>query len=837
MENLQVKRRNITEEMRSAYLDYAMSVIVARALPDARDGLKPVHRRILYAMHDMGVRPNTSHKKSARIVGEVLGKYHPHSDTAVYDAMARMAQDFSMRYPLVDGQGNFGSIGGDPPAAMRYTEARMARLAGEILVDIEKNTVDFIDNFDASLQEPGVLPSRLPNLLLNGSSGIAVGMASNIPPHNLRELVDALVYMIDNHERLEDLTVDELLEFVHGPDFPTGGYVVGMEGVRDVYRSGKGRITVRGKAMIEEMRGGRFRIVVTEIPYQINLTNLIERIAELARSGRLEGISDLRDESDRNGLSIILELRRGASPRTVLNRLFKYTPLMTTFGAQILALVDGEPRTLTLKRALEVFLDHRVEVITRRTEFELAKAKARAHILEGYLIALANLDEVIKTIRESQDVDDARTNLMTRFKLSELQAQAILDMQLRRLAALERMKIEDEYKQVKELIEYLEDLLSDPNKILNVIKEDLIDAAKTYGDERRTQFDLEGTKDFNEEDLVKDEAVLISITQQGYIKRVSTKTYRAQGRGGKGVIGHVTKEEDEVLLLLPARTKETVLFFTDRGKVYSEKVYRLPEGSRTGKGQLVQNMIALSADETITAAVRVRDFSAAEYCMMLTQKGRAKRVMLSEFESVRPSGLIAINLADDDMLGWVRLTSGKDDVIVVTEKGQALRFHEDEVRAMGRQAAGVIGIRLKGDDLVTSMEGVEPENDLLVVTEKGYGKCTPLKEYSPKGRGTMGIKTIDTNALEAVGKIAAARVVSKEDDLTLISVGGQVLRTKVKDIKVAGRATRGVIIFKMSKGDSVATIAILRPSDLKKVDPGVDAGDGPDDDEEETSED
>jgi DNA gyrase subunit A len=559
--------------------------------------------------------------------------------------------------------------------------------------------------------------------------------------------------------------------------------------------------------------------VVTEIPYQLNLTNLIERIAELARSGRLDGVSDLRDESDRNGLSIILELRRGASPRTVLNRLFKYTPLMTTFGAQILALVNGEPRTLTLKRSLEVFVEHRVEVITRRTEFELRKAKARAHILEGYMIALANLDEVIKTIRESADVDTARSNLITRFKLSEIQAQAILDMQLRRLAALERQKIEDEYKSVKELIDYLEDLLGHPKKILQLIKEDLHEAAEAYGDERRTKFDMEGTKDFNEEDLVRDEAVLISITQNGYIKRVSAKTYRAQGRGGKGVIGHVTKEEDEVLLLIPARTKETVLFFTDRGKVYSEKVYRIPEGSRTGKGQLVQNMLATGAEETITAAVRVRDFAAAEYCMMLTSKGRAKRVMLSEFASVRPSGLIAINLDEDDTLGWVRLTTGEDDVIVITEQGQALRFDEKEVRSMGRQAAGVIGIRMRGNDRVTSMEVVEPEGDLLVITERGNGKRTPLSQYMPKSRGTLGIKTIDTNAIDVVGKIAAARVVSVEDDLTLISVGGQVLRTKVENIKQAGRATRGVIVFNLGDDDIVATIAIIRPSDLKKVEP------------------
>lgn len=815
MEDHQVKRRDIIDEMRSAYLDYAMSVIVARALPDARDGLKPVHRRILYAMHDMGIRANSAYKKSARIVGEVLGKYHPHSDAAVYDAMARMAQDFSMRYPLVDGQGNFGSIGGDPPAAMRYTEARMARMAGEMLVDIEKETVNFIDNFDASLSEPDVLPSRLPNLLLNGSSGIAVGMASNVPPHNLGELVDALEYMIDNYDRIEEVTVDELLKFVNGPDFPTGGFIVGLEGVRDVYRSGRGRITLRGKATIEELNGGRLRIVISEIPFQINLNNLIERIAELARGGRLEGVTDLRDESDRNGLSIIVELKRGAQPRTVLNRLYKYTPLMTTFSAQILALVDGEPLTLTLKKALHVFIDHRVQVVTRRTQYELKKAKARAHILEGLLIALANLDDVINTIRESADADQARERLINRFNLSDLQAQAILDMQLRRLAALERQKIEDEHKQLVELIANLEDLLSSPNKILRLIKSDLRELADTYGDDRRTKFDLEGTADFDEEDLVRDEAVLISITQEGYIKYVPSAIYKSQGRGGKGVIGHATKEEDEVVLLLPARTKETILFFTDRGKVYSEKVYRIPEGRRTGKGSLIQNILAVDSEETITAAVRVKSFTDSEYCLMVTRNGRTKRVVLSEFGSVRPSGLIAISLDADDELGWVRLTSGNDDVILVTENGQALRFCEKEVRAMGRQAAGVIGIKMKGDDRVTSMEVVDENGDLMVVTTRGIGKRTSLRHYVTKSRGTYGVKTIDTKALPSIGNISSARVVHSSDDLTIISTNGQVLRTEVGSIKQAGRATRGVRVINLDKGDSVAAIAIISPRELE----------------------
>jgi DNA gyrase subunit A len=817
MEIGKVERVNIEHEMRTAYLDYAMSVIVARALPDARDGLKPVHRRILYAMHDMGLRANASYRKSARIVGEVLGKYHPHSDAAVYETMARMAQEFSMRYPLVDGQGNFGSIGGDPPAAMRYTEARMGRMAEEILIDIGKDTVDFVENFDASEKEPTVLPSRLPNLLLNGSSGIAVGMASNIPPHNLGELVDALNFMIDHYDDLDNITIEDLLQYIQGPDFPTGGIIVGLGGMRQMYSSGRSQLTVRGKAEIQEHAKGRYRIVITEIPYQVNLTTLIERIAELARSGRLEGVSDLRDESDRNGMSIILELRRGAQPRTTLNRLYKYTPLQTTFGAQILALVDSQPRLLPLKRALQIFIDHRCDVITRRTEYDLGKARARAHILEGLLIALANLDEVIETIRKSPDANIAKTRLIERFDLSDLQAQAILDMQLRRLAALERQKIEEEYQEVKSEIAYLEDLLAHPKKILALIKEDLIELNKKYGDHRRTGIDSEGTGELVEADLVKEEAVLISITARGYIKRVAAGSYRAQGRGGRGVIGHTTKEEDEVVMLVPANSLDTILFFSDRGKVYSEKAFRIPSADRTAQGTPIINVLALRAHETVTAAVRVRDFKNAEYCIMATRKGRVKRVELSAFSAVRPSGLIAINLDNDDKLGWVRLTSGQDEVMLITENGQALRFAETDVRSMGRQAAGVIGIRLRGDDCVTSMEVVEPGGDLLIVTIKGYGKRTPLNYYSRKGRATLGIKTIDTKALPIVGKIISARVVQEEDDLTVISANGVVLRTKIDGISQAGRATRGVRLMNLDAGDSVASVARIAVADLKAV--------------------
>ena len=813
-----VQSVDIDEQMRSAYLDYAMSVIVARALPDARDGLKPVHRRILYAMHDMGMRSNAPYKKSARIVGEVLGKYHPHGDSAVYDAMARMAQDFSMRYTMVDGQGNFGSIDGDSPAAMRYTEARLNRMAEEMLADIEKDTIDFGENFDGSLQEPTVLPARLPNLLLNGSQGIAVGMATNIPSHNLKELVDALVYLIDHYENVDDVSIEDLMKFIPGPDFPTGGVIVGTEGIRQAYGTGRGRIVIRGMAHIEETTGSRYRIVITEIPYQLNKTTLIERIAELARSGKIDAISDLRDESDRRGMSIIIELKRGSQPRKVLNQLYKYTPLQSTFGAQLLALINGEPRLLTLKRALHIYLEHRLEVITRRTQFDLEKARARAHILEGLLIALANLDDVIQTIRQSPDVETAKERLMSRFGLSDVQAQAILDMQLRRLAALERQKIEDEHRELMQHIEYLEDLLAHPRKMLHLIKEDLTDVAEKYGDDRRTRIAADASGDLNEEDLVADEAILISITERGYIKRVAAKTYRAQRRGGKGVKGHTTRDEDEVLMLLPARTLDTILFFSDRGKVYSEKAYQIPDAGRTARGIPIVNILTLGPNETITAAVPVPNFDDASYCTMATQQGRVKRVILSDFASVRPSGLIAIGLLDGDSLGWVRLTQGNDEIIIVTEQGQALRFSETLVRPMGRPATGVTGINLQGDDQVIGMEVVEPDGDLLVVTTHGYGKRTSLDEYFPKGRATMGNLTLDKHAIPIVGKIAVARVVqAADDDITLISTGGIVMRTKAKSIAQFGRATRGVRVMDLGDGDAVATLARFSAADLRSV--------------------
>jgi DNA gyrase subunit A len=809
-----VEQVDIDQQMRAAYLDYAMSVIVARALPDARDGLKPVHRRILYAMHDMGITASSAYKKSARIVGEVLGKYHPHGDAAVYESMARMAQDFSMRYLVVDGQGNFGSVDGDAPAAMRYTEARLSHMAEDMLADIEQDTVDFVDNFDGSLKEPGVLPARLPNLLLNGSSGIAVGMATNIPPHNLTELTSAISYLIDHYDQMEDVPAEELLKLVPGPDFPTGGVIVGSEGIHQAYSTGRGRIVLRGLAHIEDMNGGKQRIVITEIPYLLNKSSLLERIAELAREGKLNDISDLRDESDRRGMSIIIELRRGAQPMKVLNQLYKYTPLQSTFGVQMLALVDGEPRMLSLKRMLQVYIDHRQEVIIRRARFELNKARARAHILEGLLIALANLDEVIQTIRQSPDAEVARERLMNRFKLSELQAQAILDLQLRRLAALERQKIEDEQRQILERIAYLEDLLASQRKVLDSIKTDLEELTKKYADPRRTRIAHEAKEDFREEDLVVDEAVLISITQRGYIKRVAAKSFRLQSRGGRGVTGHATKQEDEVMFLFPARTLDTILFFSDKGKVYSEKSYQIPDADRSAKGIPVVNVLSMSAGENITAAVAVPDFVAAEYCTMATRNGKIKRVELSEFSSVRPSGLIAITLEEGDELGWARLTDGEDEIILVTEQGQALRYAEGSVRAMGRTAGGVIGIGLKPGDHVASMEVLEEGAELLVVTTGGYGKRTPLSDYPPKGRATGGVQTIDQKSLGQVGVISAARVVQPVDELTIISAGGVVLRTRVKDVKHGGRTATCNLLISLEEEDYVASLARISTAEL-----------------------
>lgn len=809
---------DINKEMRNSYLDYAMSVIVSRALPDARDGLKPVHRRILYAMWDMGIRSNTPHRKSARIVGEVLGKYHPHGDTSVYDAMVRMAQDFSMRYMLVDGQGNFGSVDGDSAAAMRYTEARLAPIANELLEDIDKETVNFAPNFDDSLKEPELLPARLPNLLLNGSAGIAVGMATNIPPHNLSEVCEAIAYLIDRQDDVDEVSLEELMQFVKGPDFPTGGIILGNEGIRNAYGTGRGRIVMRAVATVEEMPQNptRQRINITEIPFQVNKAMLIERIAELVNKGVIEDISDLRDESDQRGISIIVELKRHTQPMKVLNQLFKHTALQTTFGVQMLALVDKQPRLLSLKRALQIYIDHRLEVITRRTQFELDKALRRQHILEGLLIALDQLDAVIETIRRSADADAARSHLMLNFGLTEAQATAILDMQLRRLAALERQKIEDEYKEISERIDYLRGLLADKKKILALIKEDVLELKEKYGDERRTQIVMGLDAELNEEDLIQDEDVLISITGRGYIKRTPLAAYRIQRRGGKGLIGMGTREEDELEHLFAAGSLNTILFFSNQGKVYSEKAYQIPELDRTAKGTSLMNILPLMPEERITAALPVHSFEDAEYLVMITRKGRIKRVAVSEFAYVRPSGLIAINLDQDDSLGWVKLTQGEEDLILISEQGKGIRFSEEDVRPMGRAAAGVNAMRLDRWDNIAGADVVTPGDDLLIITEKGYGKRTPLDEYRQQNRYGQGVRAMVLTP-QRTGKIVSTRVVTEGDEVTCISANGIVLRTSVNAVSLQGRSTQGVRVMDLRDGDTVVSVAVVREGRLSRV--------------------
>jgi DNA gyrase subunit A len=802
-----VKPISIDDEMRGSYLDYAMSVIVARALPDARDGLKPVQRRVLWAMYDMGLRPGTPYKKSARIVGEVLGKYHPHGDSAVYDAMARLAQDFSLRYPLVDGQGNFGSVDGDAPAAMRYTEARLARIAESLLADIEKDTVDWADNFDGSLKEPSVLPGLLPNLLLNGSSGIAVGMATNIPPHNLGELAGAIVHLIDRWAEVDEVTVDELMEYVQGPDFPTGGLVLGLEEIKLAYGTGKGRLIMRAVTRIEEMAGGRHRILVTEIPFQINKTTILERIAELVRDGRLSDISDLRDESDRRGMRIVIELKRGAPARKVLNQLFKYTPLQSTFGVNMLALVDGEPRLLSLKRALQHYVEHRIDVITRRTAFLLNQARDRAHILEGLRIALQFLDEVIRIIRGADSADDARQKLIARFNLSEKQAQAILDMQLRRLAALERQKIEDEYHALLVQIAYYEELLADPARILGVVKEEILALQDRFADARRTEIVPQAAEVFSEEDLIRQESVLIGITQSSYIKRTPLTAYRAQRRGGRGVQGMRPKDEDEVVDLYFAHTLDHVLFFTNRGRVYGERVFALPDAGRGARGLPMINYLNLAADERVTTLLVAPDFAQAEFVTMLTRLGRIKRVKLSEFASVRPSGIIAMNLEPGDELGWVRATHGNQDYIIVTGRGRALRYNERLVRAMGRTAAGVLAIRLGQGDAVAAFDIVEPGGDLLLLTERGWGKRAPLAQFPIHSRNSQGVWALAHSRVDETGKIVAARVVQPKDQVSIITAAGVALRTPVATISQQSRTTRGVRIVNLDANDVVAAMA------------------------------
>ncbi|MFN8593990.1 MAG: DNA gyrase subunit A [Thermomicrobiales bacterium] len=804
MEIGNVRIASIDTEMRQSYLDYAMSVIVQRALPDARDGLKPVHRRVLYAMSEMGLRSTTRYRKSAGIVGEVLKSYHPHGESAVYDTLVRMAQDFNLRYPLVDGQGNFGSVDGDSAAAMRYTEARLTAISDEILADIDKNTVDFQPNYDGSTEEPKVLPGRLPNLLVNGSAGIAVGMATNIPPHNLNEICDAIALLIDNPEA----TVEDLMEIVTGPDFPTGGTILGREGIKAAYATGRGRIVVRAKAFVEESpRGGRYQIVVTELPYQVNKANLLERIAEMVREGKLDGISDLRDESDRTGMRAIIELKRDAQPMKVLNNLFKHTQLQNSFGVNMLALVERgtQPRTLTLKRALQEYIAHRQEVVTRRTEFELERAKRRAHILEGLKIALDHIDEVIATIRASRTTETARTNLQKKFSLTEVQATAILDMRLARLAGLERKKIEDELKEVLAEIKRLETLLADPKLILGVIREDMASLKEKYGDERRTRIqDISGA--LSEEDLIPEVDVLVTLTSRGYVKRSADGHFRTQHRGGRGVTGVTMRDEDAIQHILAANTMDSLLVFTNRGKVYQLKVHELPDSGRTAKGLPIINVVNMQPDETVTTLLKVRDYGAGGYLFFTTRLGRVKRTALDQFRAVRSSGLIAIGLEENDELAWVRRTSGDDDLMLVSEQGQAVRFREEAVRAMGRPAAGVIGIRLETGDRVIASEAVIPGKDLLVVAEKGLGKRTKADHFITKGRGGKGVAAMKLTP--RTGKIVGAGMVDDSHLLILMSTAGKVIRLPVSQVPSIGRQTQGVTLMKLDGDESVATMTV-----------------------------
>jgi DNA gyrase subunit A len=816
-----VRLASLDTEMRQSYLDYAMSVIVQRALPDARDGLKPVHRRVLYAMAEMGMRSNTRYRKSAGVVGEVLKNYHPHGDASVYDTLVRLAQDFNMRYPLVDGQGNFGSVDGDGAASMRYTEARLTAISDEILADIDKNTVDFMPNYDASTEEPRVMPGRLPNLLLNGSAGIAVGMATNIPPHNLNEICDAATMLIDNPEA----TVEDLMTAVTGPDFPTGGIILGREGIKAAYATGRGRIVVRAKAFVEEAaRGGRYQIVITELPYQVNKAVLLERIADQVREGKLDGISDLRDESDRTGMRAIIELKRDAQPTKVLNNLFKHTQLQSSFGVNMLALVERgtQPRTLTLKRALQEYVSHRQEVITRRTEFELERARRRAHILEGLKIALDNIDEVISTIRASRTTETARTNLMKKFTLTEVQATAILDMRLARLAGLERKKIEDELKEVLAEILRLETLLGDARLILGVVRQDLQMLKEKYGDERRTRIqDISGA--ISEEDLIPEVDVLVTLTNRGYVKRSSDEVFRTQRRGGRGVTGVKMRDEDAVQHILAANSHDWLLVFTNRGRVYQLKVHELPDAGRTAKGMPIINLVNMQPDETVTTLMKVKDYDSAQYLFFTTRLGRVKRTELSQFRSVRSSGLIAIGIDPEDELAWVRMTTGNDDIVLVSQGGQAIRFREDDVRPMGRPAAGVIGIRMDNGDRVIASEVVVDGLDLLVVAEKGLGKRTATRHFSAQGRGGKGVLAM--RLTNKTGQIVGAGMVNDEHALMLMSTSGKVIRLPVSQIPTIGRTTQGVTLMKLDADESVATMTIVEKKE-EEIDPALPALNG-----------
>lgn len=801
----------LEEEMKSSYIDYAMSVIVSRALPDVRDGLKPVHRRVLYGMHELGLAYNRPYKKSARIVGEVLGKYHPHGDSAVYETMVRMVQDFSLRYPLVDGQGNFGSIDGDSAAAMRYTEARMARISEEMLRDLDKNTVDFASNFDDSLQEPTVMPAYLPNLLVNGASGIAVGMATNIPPHNVNEIVDGLVALIDK----PDLTSEGLMKYVTAPDFPTGGIIFGYEGVKDAYTTGRGRVVIRAKAKVETLKNDRENIVVTEVPYQVNKANLIEKIAELVREGKLSDITNVRDESDRDGLRVVIELKRDAQPEVVLNQLFKHTQMQVTFGVIMLALVKGVPKVLTLKEMMTHFIDHRMNVLIRRTKFELDAAERRAHILEGYIIALDNIDEVIETIKKSRDVETAKNNLMRKFKLSEIQAKAILDMRLQRLTGLERKKIEDEYREVIKLIEKLRLILSSEEKRFFIIKEELLAIKDRYGDERRTDI-IRDYKEFSLEDIIAEEDVVVTISHNGFIKRFPVSGYRRQARGGKGVTGAGTKEDDFIEHMFIASTHHYIMFFTDKGKCYWLKVHEIPESGRASRGRSILNLIEKEKDEKITAFISVREFSDDKFLVMATAQGTIKKTVLSAYSNVRKGGIIAINLVDGDKLIDVKMTEGSNDLVLGTRQGMAIRFNENDVRDMGRTATGVRGITLAKNDLVVGLVSIKRAASILVVTDKGYGKRSDLSDYRITRRGGKGIITIKTS--DKNGLMIALKEVNDNDELVIITEQGMVIRQSVRELRVMGRNTQGVRLIRLNEDDSIADIARVISEDEDPAD-------------------
>ena len=797
-----VKEINISQEMRSSFLDYAMSVIVSRALPDVRDGLKPVHRRVLYAMHDLGIHSDKPFKKSARIVGDVIGKYHPHGDQAVYETMVRMAQDFNQRYLLVDGHGNFGSVDGDSAAAMRYTEARMSKISMELLRDINKDTIDYQDNYDGEEREPVVFPARFPNLLVNGSSGIAVGMATNIPPHHLGEVIDGVLAI----SRDPEITIQELMDIIPGPDFPTGAMILGRSGIRKAYETGRGSIKVRAKAEIQQKSNGKEVIIVHELPYQVNKARLIERIAELVREKKIEGISDLRDESDRQGMRIVIEVRKDANANVLLNNLYKQTALQTTFGVNTLALVNGEPKVLSLKECLVHYLDHQRVIIRRRTEFELRKAEARAHILEGLRIALDHIDEIITLIRGSRTTDMAREGLMTTFSLSEKQAQAILDMRLQRLTGLERDKIEDEYQELVKLIAELKAILADNEKILEIIREELTEIKERFSDERRTEIIAGGIEDIEDEDLIPVENIVITLTHNGYIKRLPASTYRSQKRGGRGVQGMGTNEDDFVEHLISLSTHDTVLFFTNKGKVYRSRGYEIPEFSRTAKGLPIINLLGIEKDEWINTIIPVAEFEDDWYLFFTTKHGISKRSPISSFMNIRTSGLIAVNLREDDELISVRLTDGTKDMIIGTKNGLLIRFDETDVRSMGRTATGVKGITLGQDDEVIGMEVLEEGSDILIVTHNGYGKRTPEHEYRVQNRGGKGIKTC--NITEKTGTLVGMKVVNGEEDIMLITTGGILIRMDVHDISTLGRNTQGVRLIRLNGEDEfVATVA------------------------------